>query len=347
MLERVGERLLGDAVDGQRHARVEVAGLAAWWSARTGRPASRTCSISPSRPGRPGCGSSSPAGSVSVRSTTSSRRISRSATRPVSSIVASASSAATGSRLQRPPGAGGQHAHHADVVGHHVVQLAGDAAALVGHRLFGDDVLVALGGAGAVLQRGDVGPPVVHRAADEERQQEQQRVVGDVVGDRQVDRDRVASPTGRAGVSASTSGASHSSALVPAAYRTVHRGRDRVREHDQRDPAATPVLRPRPRRTGCTSRTPTAQWTAVRRNATATYPTPSHDQRPEPRRRAGTRPAAAPTAPTRRRTAPPASMTSNSSRARGLCRCATMTATLSAPRRRISYATPISPHPSG
>jgi hypothetical protein len=63
------------------------------------------------------------------------------------------------------------------VVGHHIVQLPGDAAALVGHGPLGQRPLVRLGGQRPALQRPRGRAPGVHRTPHEEGHQRHQEVV--------------------------------------------------------------------------------------------------------------------------------------------------------------------------
>jgi hypothetical protein len=70
-----------------------------------------------------------------------------------SSTTASAASALAGS-LAIAAGGGGLDHHQAHVVGHHVVQFASDAGALVEHLLVGKQQPLALGTLGTLHQLG-------------------------------------------------------------------------------------------------------------------------------------------------------------------------------------------------
>jgi hypothetical protein len=86
----------------------------------------------------------------------------------------------------RAPGRAGLDHHHAHAVGHDVVQLAGDPAPLLQHRLLGQRVLLALEVGRPVLDGGDVGPAHPHVVAQQpgqgERAHRAQRVLDLRVG---------------------------------------------------------------------------------------------------------------------------------------------------------------------
>jgi hypothetical protein len=97
----------------------------------------------------------------------SSRRASTSAWRPACSIEASASRVDAWLGAQRVALGAGLDDHHADVVGHEVVQLARDAGALLGHRLVRAQLVLALEQLGARGERVGAQLAPADRAADE------------------------------------------------------------------------------------------------------------------------------------------------------------------------------------
>ena len=149
VLQRVGQPLLHDAIRREVDRRRERKGRPSTCNGRR-RPARPTSSTSASRCSRPGCGASSTS-SPSRRIAPSRRRISASAVRPVSSTPwsASASSAERFGKLVTD-GTDLKH-HHADGVGDDVVELAGDACALLRDRDPRRRISLPLGVVGALL----------------------------------------------------------------------------------------------------------------------------------------------------------------------------------------------------
>ena len=100
---------------------------------------------------------------ASARSTPSTWRSSSIVWRPVRSTFSSSAVASVGRVGQVAPRRRGLDDHHADRVGDDVVQLAGDAVALLGDALARQQVPFALGPLGAVGQRFEViaAPPQV------------------------------------------------------------------------------------------------------------------------------------------------------------------------------------------
>ena len=156
VLERVGQRLLDDAVGGEVERRPAAGARSPSTVSSTGRPGraraldQRVELVAASAAAR------ARAASSSACSTPSRRRISASASRPVRSISAAASSARSRVAVEDPPRAAGLHDHHADGVRDDVVHLARDPPALLGDRARGlaprarssarDRGLVQLGG---------------------------------------------------------------------------------------------------------------------------------------------------------------------------------------------------------
>ena len=140
----------------------------------TGRPARPTSSSSESRPSSPGWGASSTP-SPSSRIAPSSRRISVSAVRPACS-TARERVAVLAERVGQPVphGADLEH-HHADGVGDDVVQLAGDARALLGDGDAGGGGALPLGLGRPRLRRFGLLRSLAHRKSGEPAETEQQR----------------------------------------------------------------------------------------------------------------------------------------------------------------------------
>ena len=157
VLDGVGQRLLDHPVGGQLDpGRAPAAGAPAMASS-TGSPAPRPGR--PARPAGPGPaagparGAAGPAGASGV-SRPITCRSSAIAARPPASTASSACSGLLRLGGHHLPGRAGLDHHHADVVGHHVVQLAGDPGPLVlGRPAQRLDLLV--------LQRGDPLPALV------------------------------------------------------------------------------------------------------------------------------------------------------------------------------------------
>jgi hypothetical protein len=82
---------------------------------------------------------------------------------------------ARGIGRQDPAGAARLHDHDADAVRDYVVHLAGDPAALVGHRLLGLALALLGGQRGRLVQLGGVPQAQVHRAPREPAQRHQDR----------------------------------------------------------------------------------------------------------------------------------------------------------------------------
>ena len=103
------------------------------------------------------------------------RRISLIASRPVDSMFSSAPTAWSGSAAHLPSRRPGLDDHHAQAVGHDVVQLAGDAGALLLHLLHGQQLALALGPLGPLDEL--VGPlsTAAHVVAEQDRRQRRAR----------------------------------------------------------------------------------------------------------------------------------------------------------------------------
>ena len=120
-----------------------------------------------------GWGSSSEPSSLR-RSMPSSRRASTSAWRPACSIEVSASRVDVLLGPQRVALGAGLDDHHADVVRHEVVQLARDPGALLGHRLVGAQLVLALEQLGARGERVGAQLAAADGAADEDHREDRE-----------------------------------------------------------------------------------------------------------------------------------------------------------------------------
>ena len=131
VLDRVGQRLLHDAVDGELGARAAAAARVPVTSSVTGRPAARVRSTSSAEPVERGRRRASGAASSTPR------RMSISASASVPAVPDPRRGLLGALRVagQDPAGAARLDDHHADAVRDHVVHLARDPAPLAGDRL--------------------------------------------------------------------------------------------------------------------------------------------------------------------------------------------------------------------
>ena len=135
VLERVGERLLHDAVRATGRRPAAAARALALDGQLTGNPARRTCSTSTSTCARPGCGASSSRVAVAAQHAEQPAHLGqRLRGRPARSSRAPRASLGW-SAVEHVAPRPGLDDHHADVVGDDVVQLARDPRPLLGHRL--------------------------------------------------------------------------------------------------------------------------------------------------------------------------------------------------------------------
>ena len=186
VLERVGQRLLHDAVGGEVDAGRQLARLAVDVAARPGaRP--RGCARSARRARcSVGCGASAAASSPAC-STPSRWRISASASRPVRSISAAASIARCGSRarMRRAPPAWMTIVETR--VGEDVVHLARDPPALLGDRARGVGLALLVGDLRGLVQLGGQLGARAHDAPGQPHQHAEDGREDDVAGDVAVD----------------------------------------------------------------------------------------------------------------------------------------------------------------
>ena len=175
VLERVGQALLDDAVGGEVDRDAGAGTGSPSTCSSTGRPARRISLEQRVEARRARAAAPSSGRRRSRRIAPSSRRISASAARPVSSTPRSASTS-SGELVGQPvpDGAGLQH-HHADRVGDDVVQLAGDPGALLGDGDARRHLALALGLARALLRRLGLHGPLALREAAEPGEREHGR----------------------------------------------------------------------------------------------------------------------------------------------------------------------------
>ena len=178
VLERVGQRLLHDPVRRQVDAGRQRTRRR---PRRAARPAGRrraASSTSASRPASPGCGAS-----AGLSSAARAGRRAAGAARPAPRARSACDrrrapgGRRSGSASSRPRPGLGLHDHHAEAVGDHVVQLARDPGALLGHgrprlglaRLLGPlGALGQLGRSPVALVEGEADQPGDRRDRDDE-----------------------------------------------------------------------------------------------------------------------------------------------------------------------------------
>ena len=165
----VGERLLHDAVGGHVDRRRAAAAARRRSRARRAARRRRVTSTSASSRSSPGVGASGAASPSSARSTSSVARSSSSVCLLSCLTAASAGRGLLGVAIEHVQRGARLHVDRGDAVGDHVVEVAGDAQALLGDPAAGLLLAALLEVARPLLELGEVGAAVVLGRAEEHR----------------------------------------------------------------------------------------------------------------------------------------------------------------------------------